>query len=418
MKPFFRWEFGVRSEQSWKATLTILSLSCVLMSLSYTMLIPFLPMYLIEELSVAQEDVNLWSGVVFSASFLISGVMAPVWGAIADKHSRKMMAVRAAVLLAVSYGMGGLVQDVWQLLFMRCFQGFSAGLWPACLAIMSSSAPRDRLGFCMGVMQGAMTAGGVLGPFIGGSLAEVFGMRMTFFLGSAALFLITFLLIFFIHEPPKKASEARQAAGPKTNLLKVPVVQRLLLCAGVVQMTILLQQPVMPLYVAELQGSMERIVFVTGLLFSIVGISGVIASPVWGVLGQRVGFRPALYAALFGTAVFGMIQAIPDTIVSFGVWRFIGGLTFAGIFPSINAVLTRSTDPKERGRVFGLSYAAQQVGSVLGPIAGGGMAMAFGIKFVVFFSGFVLLPLAVYLYLKRPGEGEELSPAGEERVLH
>lgn len=46
--------------QSWKLTLVILSASAVLMSLSYTMLIPFMPMYLIQELHVAQDDVNLW----------------------------------------------------------------------------------------------------------------------------------------------------------------------------------------------------------------------------------------------------------------------------------------------------------------------------------------------------------------------
>lgn len=93
--------------------LVILSLSSILMSVSYTMLIPFLPMYLMQELGVAQADVNIWSGVIFSASFLISGIMAPIWGAMADKKSRKLMAVRAAVLLAISYALGGIVQDPW-----------------------------------------------------------------------------------------------------------------------------------------------------------------------------------------------------------------------------------------------------------------------------------------------------------------
>ena len=90
----------------WKTTLVILTLSAVLMSLSYTMLIPFLPMYLIEELGVEQSRANFWSGLVFSVSFLISGVMAPIWGAMADKRSRKLMALRAAILLAVSYALG------------------------------------------------------------------------------------------------------------------------------------------------------------------------------------------------------------------------------------------------------------------------------------------------------------------------
>lgn len=225
--------------------LVILSLSSILMSVSYTMLIPFLPMYLMQELGVAQSDVNIWSGVIFSASFLISGIMAPIWGAMADKKSRKLMAVRAAVLLAISYALGGIVQDPWQLLAMRCFQGFAAGLWPACLAIMASNAPRDKVGLCMGTMQGAMTAGGVLGPLAGGVLAEAFDMRTTFFLGGAALFVITLLLIFFIKEPKRKPQEKKESASKeKTNLLKIPVVQRMLLCAGIVQLTILLQQPV------------------------------------------------------------------------------------------------------------------------------------------------------------------------------
>ena len=402
-------------DNQWKITLVVLSLSSVLMSLSYTMLIPFLPMYLINELGVDQSRVNLWSGIVFSASFLISGVMAPVWGAMADKHSRKLMALRAAVLLAVSYGLGGIVQNEWQLLAMRCFQGFASGLWPACLAIMASFAPRDRLGFCMGTLQGALTAGGVLGPFFGGVLAEFFSMRTTFFVGGAALVVIALLILVLIKEPNRREKKAVAAKGEKRNLLRIPVVQRMLLCAGIVQLTILVQQPILPLYIGELQGSADKLVLVTGLVFSVVGISGVIASPIWGVLGEKWGYRPALSSALFGTAVFGMIQALPDTLIPFGIWRFIGGLTLAGIFPAINAVLTMSTEPEDRGRIFGLSYSAQQIGSVVGPLVGGGMAMYMPLWTVVFFSGFILLPLVIFLYLCRPKQEE--SSAGNPAEL-
>ena len=338
----------------WKTTLVILTLSAVLMSLSYTMLIPFLPMYLIEELGVEQSRANFWSGLVFSVSFLISGVMAPIWGAMADKRSRKLMALRAAILLAVSYALGGIVQNEWQLLAMRCFQGFASGLWPACLAIMASTVPRERIGLAMGIMQGGMTAGGVLGPFFGGALAELFSMRMTFFIGGAALAVITLLILFFIHEPPRKEQKKAAAAREKTSLLKIPVVQRMLLCAGVVQLTILLQQPVMPMYIGELQGSMDRIVFVTGIVFSVVGVSGVIASPLWGVIGQKWGYRPALYTALAGTACFGMIQAIPDTLVPFAVRG-----PRPHLRPLLRGTAGRQRDRPARGRRHGHVPAAQ-----------------------------------------------------------
>ena len=306
--------------------------------------------------------------------------MAPIWGALADKKSHKAMAVRASVCLAIGYVWGGFVSTPWELFAMRCFQGFSAGLWPACLAIMTSTAPREKMGSCLGIMQGGMTAGGVLGPLFGGVLAEVFGMRMSFFVAAGALSIISLGLIFFVKDsaqPRPKASE--QKRGGSFALLKVPVIARMLFAAGVVQLAVMLVQPVLPLYIAELQGSMDNIVLVSGVVFSVVGISGVIASPIWGRMGTNIGFRWALYVALLG-----------------------GGIFFAGIFPAINALLAENTLPSERGRVYGLSYAAQQVGSVAGPILGGLIATYSSNAIVVMAHGVVMILLVIFMYLKRP----------------
>lgn len=56
----------------------------------------------------------------------------------------------------------------------------------------------------------------------------------------------------------------------------------MLFAAGVVQLAVMLVQPVLPLYIAELQGSMDNIVMVSGIVFSVVGISGIFAAPMWG----------------------------------------------------------------------------------------------------------------------------------------
>ena len=394
-----------RPSLPWQVTLAILTFNTILMSASYTMLIPFLPMYLIQELGVEPADVNWWSSLIFSVTFLISGIMAPIWGAIADKKSRKLMALRAAACLAIVYFLGGIVTGPWQLFWVRVLQGFSAGLWPATLAIMSAHAPHNRLGFSMGVMQGALTAGGVLGPLAGGLLAEYFGMRWTFIIAGASLACIAVVLALFVADAPlpkpkDPAAAAAQAARP--NPLRLSVVQRMLFAAAVVQLTILMTQPVLPLYIAELQHSMDKIVLISGIVFSIVGISGVIASPVWGVMGQSWGFRPALYLSLFLSGVFGVVQAIPHDLVDFTVLRFIGGIAFAGIFPAINAVLTQSTDPADRGRVFGYSYSAQQFGSVIGPILGAALATWFGNQVSLAAAGALLFPVVAILYFCRP----------------
>ena len=118
----------------WKFILGLLTTCAVLMSMSYTMLIPFLPMYLIQDLGGGKADVDMWSGAIFAITFLVSGIMAPIWGALADKKSRKLMALRAGFCLAITYFLGGLVTNPWELLGVRFIQGLSAGLWPALLA--------------------------------------------------------------------------------------------------------------------------------------------------------------------------------------------------------------------------------------------------------------------------------------------
>ena len=75
---------------NWKAVLAILTCNVVLMSASYTMLIPFLPTYLINELGVTSDNVNMWSGIIFSVTFIVSAVMAPIWGKLSDKKGRSV----------------------------------------------------------------------------------------------------------------------------------------------------------------------------------------------------------------------------------------------------------------------------------------------------------------------------------------
>ena len=63
-------DFGLGNQMPyWKALVWFLTITSVFMSASYTMLVPFLPMYLIDELGVAQSDVNIWSGLIFHFVF-------------------------------------------------------------------------------------------------------------------------------------------------------------------------------------------------------------------------------------------------------------------------------------------------------------------------------------------------------------
>ena len=123
---------------NWKVVLGLMTCNVVLMSASYTMLIPFLPLYLKNELGASPDSLNLWSGAIFAVSFAVCAVMAPIWGKMSDSRGKKLMLLRSSTMIAISYFAGAFVQTPFQLFLVRAFQGFAAGLWPASLALTSA----------------------------------------------------------------------------------------------------------------------------------------------------------------------------------------------------------------------------------------------------------------------------------------
>ena len=314
----------------WVVTLTILVASAFLMDMSFTMITPFLPVYLSSELGAKASEVDMWSGAVFAVTFFVSGLLGPVWGVLADRKSRKLMALRASIGLTISYALCGIVQTPMQLFAARFFQGLCAGLYPALLALLAASIPARKTGLSMGLMQGGMTVGAVVGPFVGGVLADYFGMRESFFVASVALGLISLLIGFCIKEKPRTV-KVTSRNWFDWSVLRQPAIFKMLIACAVIHASLFSAQPILPLYIAQLQGSMDNIMMLSGTIFSVCAISIMIASPILGAAGQRFGFLKVLSCSLFFAGLLISAQVLGRTPFEFGVWRFIAGFAIAGL---------------------------------------------------------------------------------------
>jgi DHA1 family multidrug resistance protein-like MFS transporter len=102
--------------------------------------------------------------------------------------------------------------------------------------------------------------------------------------------------------------------------------------------------------------------------------------------------------ALLCAGISIILQGLPHDLYLFAAMQFVGGLFFCGIHPSINAVLAASTPPEVKGRIFGLLFSAQQVGSMAGPILGGLIATVCGMQYVFFSAGVILIFLSLQVY--------------------
>ncbi|WP_370827016.1 MFS transporter [Parasutterella excrementihominis] len=380
----------------WVVTLTILVASAFLMDMSFTMITPFLPVYLSSELGAKASEVDMWSGAVFAVTFFVSGLLGPVWGVLADRKSRKLMALRASIGLTISYALCGIVQTPMQLFAARFFQGLCAGLYPALLALLAASIPARKTGLSMGLMQGGMTVGAVAGPFVGGVLADYFGMRESFFVASVALGLISLLIGFCIKEKPRTI-KVTSRNWFDWSVIRQPAIFKMLMACAVIHASLFSAQPILPLYIAQLQGSMDNIMMLSGTIFSVCAISIMIASPILGAAGQKFGFLKVLSCSLFFAGLLISAQVLGRTPFEFGVWRFIAGFAIAGLIPLVNSIISTECPPDKKGEVFGFNFLTGHAGMALGPFAAGALSGWFGYQAVIVASGLILFPLIIYL---------------------
>jgi len=377
----------------------ILWFGVLLCSASYTMSVPFLPLFLFE-LGVAENDVNLWAGVVHSSAFFVGAIMAPLWGSVADKYGRKKMVLRAGFSLALIYALIGFVHNPWELVGVRLLHGFVGGFVPASMAIVSSVAPKEKMGWSLGMMQAGTMSGGILGPMIGGLLAEWFGMRMSFVASGALIFAATMAVLFTVREGRPAASDGTRASlrGDLANVFRQKTLLSLLLLLVAFQMTYNMIQPLLTLHIADLQGSLENAALTSGFVFALIGIAGIVASPYWGRTGERIGYPKVLTICLVGAAVAIASQWFISDLWLFTVVQFVFGLFMSGVVPSVNTLMVRSTPDDFRGRSFGLTASANQSGSMIGPLLGGGLGAFLSFQWIFVTAGLLYTALALIVW--------------------
>ena len=382
----------------WRKNLWTLAAAVILCGSSYTMIIPFLPIYLLE-LGVDHDEVKIWSGLVFSVTFLVAALLAPFWGRMADRSGKRRMIMRAGISLAAVYFVGALVHSPLELFGMRLLQGVANGFVPASMAIVATSAPPDQLGFCMGIMQAALVVGGIVGPLIGGVLSHLFGMRSSFAVASLGIFLATMAVFFQVKETvtPQNAKKSSLWKDLQTAFDN-PLLFRMLLLTFGVQAASNTLQPLLTLYVAELQHTFEGVVLTSGVVYSLAGIASAIAAPFWGRMGQRKGFTLVMVLSLTGAGLFNLGQFGAADIYQFGLLQFFYGLFIIGVFPAINTQAVSSIDASFQGRVFGLTNSATQLGAMAGPVLGGFLSSWIGIRPVFLFTGGAFLILGMLVF--------------------
>lgn len=363
---------------NWKHNLKIAWFGNFLTGASISLVVPFMPLF-IEELGITGHDVEFYAGLGISISAISAAFLSPIWGILADRYGRKPMMIRAG--LAMTFTMGGLafVPNVFWLLCLRFLNGVFAGFVPNATALIASQVPKEKSGYALGTLSTGVVAGNLLGPFIGGMIAETFGIRNVFLVVGSFLFLAAVLTMLFIQEdfqPVAKGEEIRFSAILR-DMKYAYLLINLFLTSFVIQFAAQSIGPILALYVREL-GQKDNLLFVSGLIVSSMGFSSMMSSSVLGRLGDKVGNHRLLIGAQVYSVLIYLLCANANSPLQLGIYRFLFGLGTGALIPGVNSLLSKITPKSGISRMFAFNQIFFYLGGVVGPMAGSAISSSFG----------------------------------------
>jgi len=391
---------------NWKRNLTVAWLGCFLTGAAFSLVMPFLPLY-VEQLGVSGHGaLNMWSGLVFSITFLFSAIASPFWGGLADRKGRKLMLLRSALGMAIVMALMGLAQNVWQLLVLRALLGLLGGFIPNANALIATQIPRNKSGWALGTLSTGGVSGALLGPLAGGLLADSWGLRMVFFITAAVLAVCFLLTLLCIREnfTPVAKREMLHAKDVFASLKNPKLVLSLFVTTMIIQVATGSIAPILTLYVRELAGNISNIAFVSGLIASVPGVAALLSAPRLGKLGDRIGPEKILIAALVISVLLLIPMSMVQTPWQLGVLRFLLGAADGALLPAVQTLLVYNSTNQIAGRIFSYNQSFRDIGNVTGPLLGAAVSASYGFRTMFCVTAAVVLFNAVYSWfsLQRP----------------
>ena len=380
--------------ESWKVNLISVWFGCFFTGLAISQILPFLPLYISQLGVTSHEALSMWSGLTFSVTFLISAIVSPLWGSLADRKGRKLMLLRASLGMAIAILLQAFATNVWQLFLLRGIMGLTSGYIPNAMALVASQVPRERSGWALSTLATAQISGVIGGPLMGGFIADHVGLRPVFFI-TAMLLIVSFMVtLFLIKEgvrPTLKKSERLSGKAVFASLPYPALVISLFFTTLVIQLCNGSISPILALFIKSMAPDSNNIAFLSGLSASVPGVSALISAPRLGKLGDRIGTERILMATLICAVVLFFAMSWVTTPFQLGVLRFLLGFADGAMLPAVQTLLVKYSSDQITGRIFGYNQSFMYLGNVAGPLMGATVSAMAGFRWVFIATAIIVM---------------------------
>ncbi len=411
-----------RPIQDWRLLVAVFWITSMVEGLGVSQIFALLPTYL-RQMDVPEADRLAFIGLFTSLIFVVGAPLVPLWGAWADKYSRKVVIIRSALVEAVVFAGVALSREPWQLAVSMLLIGLQLGNTGVMLAGIRDVTPKARLGTTIALFGASGPIGFAVGPALGGILIDGFGWSLPWVFAFSSLLSVGTALLVAVGSRevrPEIVPTGRivnLAFGALRGVLTDPTVRRIFLIFGVSYLATQMSRPYIPVLVERAAGHGPGLASAIALVMGTAALVGGVVSPLGGLLGDRIGFRPVLVAALGGAGVVLLLMPLVPTVASLALLAVVLGASTATISAMVFGLLATEIPADRRSATLNLVYLPLYAAGIVGPALGAGVtslgavgpAIGIGLAplggvanpFVV--GGVIFLLGALVLALRRPG---------------
>ena len=389
--------------ETWKRTVYI-SLVCVFCTaFGVSQLAPILPLYFHDLGVQTPEAMSLWSGLATGATYIIVCLAAPFWGRVADKKGRKITLIRSSFGMALCNVLIAFQTTPEGVVLIRLIQGLVSGFYSASITLIASETPIERTGWALGLLASANLAGSLIGPLLGGYIADTVGIRNDFIIVGALMGLAGVLATIFIHENyvPKPNPEKLSIRKLKEQIPEFNSIVALCVASFIYAICIMSLQPVISVYIKGIVPSnTENLAFIAGAVFSAMGIAQLMSSSPLGKLVDKIGPRKVLVVSLIYVGILNIPQAYVSDVYQLAIIRFLQGFGLGGMLPALNTYLSSKTPREFTGQVFSYNQSCLFFGYFLGSVGGASLMAWLGFTTLFWVSGGLFIISALWIGFK------------------
>lgn len=385
--------YSLKRGDSMKKQLFTLYFNIFLIFVGIGLVIPVLPVYL-KDLGLKGSDL----GILVAAFALSQMIISPFVGTLADKLGKKLIICIGLILFAISEYLFAVGHHFSTLIVSRVLGGFSAGMvMPGVTGMIADISPARDKAKNFGYMSAIINSGFILGPGVGGFLAE-FSHRAPFYFAGTLGVLAFIMSIILIHNPRHESNETFHNFEPEVltkinwKVFITPIILTLVLAFGLSAFETLFS-----LYTSEKAG------YTPGDI-SIAIVGGGIAGAVFQVfffdkfMKYMTELTFIVWSLLYSAIVLGLL------ILSNSYWTImiISFIVFIG-FDLIRPALTNyysNIAGNRQGFAGGLNSTFTSMGNFIGPLVAGAL-FDINLEFPLYMSIVVMLFGILIIFIEK-----------------